>query len=83
LHVHGDDPRLGRRARTQRDLAPHLAAEAAQAAHAIDPLGARADVAGCHVVEIVVRGLAIGVEDAWLAPLQDDDLPLGQAFGSR
>ena len=68
---------------TPRDLAPHLAAEAAQPAHAIDPLGAWADVARRDVVEVVERSLAIGIEDARLAPLQDDDLPLGQAFGSR
>src|SRR4029453_15495748 len=62
LHFHGDGPRLGRRARTQRDLAPHLAAEAAQAAHAIDPLGARADVAGGHVEELFWAGWGAGVE---------------------
>ena len=45
LQRQGDDARLGLRLRSSRDLTPDVAPVAAQAAHAIDPSGSRADVA--------------------------------------
>ena len=75
--------RLGQRPRTARDLAPHFAAVPAQAAHAIDPQGARANVARIDVIEIVACGLTIGIEDARLATLKDLDLAGAQSVGGR
>ena len=51
---------------------------AAQAAHAVDAAGARADVAGIDRISVGVGGRLVGIEDARRSALHDGDLAVGE-----
>ena len=57
-----------------RDLTPDVATVSAQAAEPIDPLGTRADVTLVDRIEVGLGSIAIGIENARRATLDDHDL---------
>jgi len=76
-----EDTRFGECVGLRCDTAPDITAVAAQAAHAVDPLRADAEIAWSEFVVVGDGSGAVRVEDAWWTTLHDDQLAIAEFVG--